>query len=214
MSTPQYGQQQDGQQWPGLQPPQQPPQAQAAQQPQVEIGIDGKPFDPDGNDNLRAPAPTQRPAYPAQPASYPAQPQPQPPVYQTPPVYNPQQSYQAAYGPGSYQGMRTHVEQQVYEAPRQSMEKDGLSWAALGTGVLACILQAIHLAFMLSNAGIGAFISIGASAYFGLRAHNAAVRGFASNRVVAYVGVAFAAVALIAYVLLPAAMAADVARRS
>ena len=88
---------------------------------------------------------------------------------------------------------------------RVSMERNNLAWAALGLGLAALILQAIHLASAEGTSGLLTFLMIVASAYFGMRAHNAGVNGSATNAKVAHIGMNLAALALAGYVLVPIA---------
>jgi hypothetical protein len=84
----------------------------------------------------------------------------------------------------------------MLETPRRTMEFNHYAWYSLGLGGVA-FLGAV-LGWIFNGAGMPAFIGLGfagVGAYFGLRSHNAGLRGFCTNGRLGLAGLIVAVVA-------------------
>lgn len=148
-------------------------------QRRVEIGIDGKPFE------VWEPAPLPGQGVPQGQGGWTAA---------------PGAPYTPAAMPGSYYP-RGPAETAMLETPRTSMELNHYAWYSLGLGGFAFIGAVIGWAF--NGAGMPWYVGIGfagVGAYFGMRSHNAGLRGFCTNGRLGLAGIALSVVAALGIV--------------
>lgn len=84
----------------------------------------------------------------------------------------------------------------MLETPRRTMEFNHYAWYSLGLGGVAFI--GAMLGWIFNGAGMPWFIGLGfagVGAYFGLRSHNAGLRGFCTNGRLGLAGFVLSAVA-------------------
>ncbi len=89
----------------------------------------------------------------------------------------------------------------MLQTPRRSMELNHYAWYSIGLAGCAAI-GAIVL-WLISSPGrlvIVWFILAGAGVYYGVRAHNAGIRGFCTNAVLGRLGLAISLLAILALV--------------
>jgi len=114
-------------------------------------------------------------------------PQPRQPVSRPPAVMD---SVDGPYFP------RGTAETAMLETPRRTMEFDHYAWYSIGLGGAAFIGAGLGWAF--NGAGMPALVGLGfaaAGAYFGMRSHNAGLRGFCTNGRLGLAGVIVSGVA-------------------
>lgn len=143
---------------------------QGEEQHRVEIGLDGKPFE------VWAPAP--QPTQPAERAPS-----------------------SADWVGGSYYP-RGPAETAMRETPRRSIEFNHYAWYSIFLGGLPLIAAIVSLS-LPGGGGIewtAALIMSAIGAYYGLRSHNAGVRGFCTNGRLGMAGFVLSIVAALATV--------------
>jgi hypothetical protein len=102
----------------------------------------------------------------------------------------------------------------VLQAPRTSIELNHYAWYSIGLAVAAVIGLAVYSVTGSGGALPYATFAMGsAGSYYGMRAHNAGLRGFCTNGRLGLVGMVLSALAavgtiVVVFVLLAAATAA------
>lgn len=142
-------------------------------QSRVEIGLDGKPFE------VWEPTPQPGPGMPAAGVGqwHPAQPPRVEPIV----------------GGGSYYP-RGAAETEFLTTPRRTMEHNDFAWFAIGLSLFASVGAAV-MWFVGggTNLAIASMVMGAAGAYYGMRAHNAGLRGFCTNPGLGRVGMVLGA---------------------
>lgn len=101
---------------------------------------------------------------------------------------------------GSY-NPRGPAETAMLEIPRNSMEMNHFAWYSLGLGGFALI--GALLGWIFNGAGMPFYVDLGfagVGAYFGMRSHNAGIRGFCTNGGLGMAGIVVSIVAALGIV--------------
>ena len=96
---------------------------------------------------------------------------------------------------------RGAAETAMLQTPRRSMELNHYAWYSLGLGGFAFIGAVLGWAFR--GAGMPIIVGLGfaaAGAYFGVRSHNAGLRGFCTNGRLGFAGIVVSIVAALGIV--------------
>lgn len=116
-----------------------------------------------------------------------------------------QQPFERPLAPTDWAGgshySRGPAETAMLETPRTSMELNHFAWYSLGLGGFAFIGAVLGWAF--NGAGMPWYVGIGLAgvgAYFGMRSHNAGLRGFCTNGRLGLAGIVLSVVAALGIV--------------